>query len=58
MDPECREVISVSEAAKLLHVVPETIRKLIKSGTLEGFKIDKMFRIYKDSLPNYIGDKK
>lgn len=48
-----REVIDSNEAARLLNVTRETIRKLFNDGVIEGFRLKRRFRIYLDSLPNY-----
>jgi excisionase family DNA binding protein len=48
-----RDIINSREAAALLKVSRATISDLMKKGVLEGFKIDREFRIYVDSMPNY-----
>ena len=52
-----REVLTVKEAAKLLKVSQEAVRKLVKRGDLDGFRIDRRFRVFLDSLPNYKSNK-
>ena len=56
-----RELVTVKEAAALLRVSGQTIRRMFEEKEIEGFKISKSknsaFRIFKDSLPVYRKEK-
>ena len=54
---DIREVITVKEVSKILKMTEPAIRALLRKGKLEGFKLDSRYRIYLDTLPNYIGKK-
>ncbi len=45
--------VSVSQAAKELYVHPETVRRLLRQGTLPGSKVGTLWFILKDDLANF-----
>lgn len=49
-----KETISVSQAAEILDVNPETVRRWIKRGDVKGYRIGKRghFRIFLEDLVN------
>jgi excisionase family DNA binding protein len=50
-------VYTILEAAKLLKVSDDTIRRMIKSGELEAVKVRGQWRIRKDVLDKVMGKK-
>ncbi len=50
-------VYTILEAAKLLKVSDDTIRRLIKSGELEAVKVGNQWRIKKESLDKLLKKK-
>ncbi len=48
-------LLTKQEAADLLRVCPTTIRRMMKRGDLEGFRVGKITRITKKSLEHLIG---
>jgi len=52
------DVVTVSDACKVLGVTPQTIYKLIKAGKIKTFKLPgrtSPYRIYRKSLDDYVG---
>ena len=47
---ELKEFLTVEEVAKMLRISNPTVVKLIKTGTIPGFKCGKVWRIKRDSL--------
>lgn len=45
-----RPLLSVSEAAKLLTMSPETVRQWYHDGKLKGIRIGHSIRLYADSV--------
>lgn len=45
---------SISEAKELLNVSDDTIRRMIKSGELDGVKVGGAWRIRRESLAKYL----
>jgi excisionase family DNA binding protein len=45
---------TIEEVARILKVSSATVRKLIKSGELESFKVGHQTRITQEALDNYI----
>ena len=43
------------EAADILKVCPTTVRRMMKRGDLQGFRVGKITRITKKSLEQLIG---
>jgi excisionase family DNA binding protein len=57
-DPMTEEIVyTILEAAKLLKVSDDTIRKLIKSGELDAVKVGNQWRIKKESLDKLLKKK-
>ena len=44
------EVFTIEEVAEILKVSVDTIRRMIKSGELEAFKVHRQYRIRKEVL--------
>ncbi len=51
------DVLTVSDVAEILYVGRNTVYELLNSGSLEGFRIGKTWRIPKVNLEKYIIDK-
>jgi excisionase family DNA binding protein len=51
------ESYTIEEAAKALHVSQDTIRRMIKQGELESFRVRRRIRIRKDVLDKLMGKK-
>lgn len=52
------DVVTVTEASRVLGVTPQTIYKLIKAEKVKAFKLPgrtSPYRIYKQSLDDYVG---
>jgi excisionase family DNA binding protein len=47
-------VYTVEEVAKILKVSEATVRRLIKSGALEGFSVGNQYRVKKEALDRYM----
>ncbi len=47
-------VYTVEEVAKLLRVSEATVRRLIKTGELEGFSVGNQYRITQEALDKYM----
>jgi excisionase family DNA binding protein len=47
-------VYTVSEVAKLLRVSEATVRRLIKTGELEGFPVGNQYRVSQEALDKYM----
>jgi excisionase family DNA binding protein len=46
-----RKLLTAKEAADLLHVTDETIRRYVDAGTLEGFRLPGNYvRVFADSV--------
>jgi len=59
--PDLAEFMTVDEAAKKLKFHPETVRRLVRSGILDGKKWGREWLVLKSSVENYIkqfGDNK
>jgi len=59
--PDLAEFMTVEEAAQKLQFHPETVRRLVRDGTLGGKKWSKEWLVYKSSVEKYIkqiGDNK
>jgi excisionase family DNA binding protein len=48
------QLYTTSEAAKRLGLHPETVRKFLRNGTLQGVKIGKSHRIEESELVAYV----
>lgn len=48
-----REAVSVKRAAELLDVHPKTVRRLIKGGKLQTFRVGRLIRIRRDVLADF-----
>lgn len=51
------ESYTIEEAARLLKVHRDTIRRKIRSGELEAFRVGRVIRIRKDVLEKFMGKK-
>ena len=51
-----RAVIGTGKAAKYMGVSRETIRELLLSGQLQGFKVNRHFKVYVDSIDTFMSD--
>jgi excisionase family DNA binding protein len=51
------ESYTIAEAARLLKVSKDTIRRMIKEGELESFRVGRQIRIRKDVLDKLMGKK-
>lgn len=47
-------VITVEDAAKILHLHPFTVLKLIKSRKLKASKIGRVYRIRESAIENFL----
>lgn len=56
-DPEraLEPLLSVSEAARLLRVSEQTVRRLMRRGQLPGFRVGAQWRIDRDGLGTHPG---
>lgn len=52
-----KELYTPQEAADLLMVTLNTVRKWLRTGELEGFKIGKFWRIRRTALESFIKKK-
>ena len=52
-----QESYTIAEAAKILHVSKDTVRRRIKAGELEIFRVGRVIRIRKDVLDRLMGKK-
>lgn len=48
------DILTVSDVSEILYVGKNTVYELLNSGTLEGFRIKKTWRIPKVNLEKYI----
>ena len=48
-------LLTKKEAADILKVCPTTVRRMMKRGDLEGFRVGKITRITRKSLEHLIG---
>ena len=49
-----KPLYTILEAAKLLSVSDETVRRMIKAGQLDGVKVRGAWRIRRESLEKYL----
>jgi excisionase family DNA binding protein len=49
------EVYTIAEAAKILKVSEETIRRLIASGELQARRVGRQYRITREALDQFLG---
>jgi excisionase family DNA binding protein len=50
-ETESRQVLSTTQAGKLLSVSDETIKRYLAAGTLKGFKLPGgYYRVFRDSV--------
>lgn len=50
-----QEFLTIDEAANILDVHPKTIRRYINSGKISAQKVAGSWRIYQDSINEYLG---
>jgi excisionase family DNA binding protein len=48
------ELLSIAEVAKRFHVSKSTIQRMINDRTLQAVQIGKQWRIYQESVENYL----
>lgn len=51
------ELLTTQQAADLLKVSPETIRRMAKRGNIQGYKVGRVLRYRIDDLLKIIGGK-
>jgi excisionase family DNA binding protein len=49
-----RDAVSITDAARLLDVHYETVRRLVASGKLEAFRVGRVIRIRRSVLLRYL----
>lgn len=49
-----RQLLTLDEAAKMLRVSIDTIRRMLKRGELQGVMVSHRWRIYRDSVEKYL----
>jgi len=49
-----REAISIADTARLLDVHYDTVRRLIKHGELQAFRVGRAIRIHRAALVRYV----
>lgn len=52
------DVLTVKELAEFLKVNTETVKRALKSGKLEGFKVGNEWRIYREDVVKWLLEKK
>ena len=50
------DILAVSDVARLLGVVPATVRREIKRGSLESIRVGTCVRVTKSALLRYVGE--
>ncbi|MBZ5698674.1 MAG: helix-turn-helix domain-containing protein [Acidobacteriia bacterium] len=48
------KLLTVREAAKQLALAPKTVRKLIKTGSLRGVRVGRLWRVDQDELDLFV----
>lgn len=51
---EISQLLTIKEAARILRVHQNTVKKLIATGKLPSFKIERVIRISQDDLKQYM----
>ncbi len=51
-------ILTLEQAAEVMQLKPETIRRYLKSGKLPGRKVGKQWRIAEDDLINLVSEPK
>jgi excisionase family DNA binding protein len=49
------QVYSIEEAARLLKVHPDTIRRMIKRGEMQSRKVGRQYRIPRSEIEKFLG---
>lgn len=49
-----KKLLTVNEAAERLALSPDTIRKWLRSGQIEGVKISRIWRVYENDIEEII----
>lgn len=49
-----QELMTIQEVAKRLRVHPDTVRRMIKDGELRATRVRLQYRIYRDSVEQYL----
>ena len=49
-----KDILTLKELQKLLHIGKNTALRLVQSGEIEAFRVGKQWRIVKDSIIKYI----
>lgn len=49
-----KRLLTVNEAAERLALSPDTIRKWLRSGQIEGVKISRIWRVYENDIEEII----
>jgi excisionase family DNA binding protein len=50
------QILTVEEAAKILHLHPFTVLKLIKRGELKASKIGRVYRIRESAIEDFMNN--
>ena len=49
-----KDILTLKELQKLLHIGKNTALKLVQSGEIEAFRVGKQWRVMKESVAKYI----
>lgn len=49
-------ILNISDVAEILGVTPNTVRKLVKTHSLQAVKIGKRYKVTKNKLLLYLGE--
>ncbi|PTM59575.1 helix-turn-helix domain-containing protein [Desmospora activa] len=56
VDQETSRLITVNEAAERLSLKPDTVRKWLRTGQLEGVKLKRVWRVRDSDIEKIIQD--
>ena len=49
-----KDILTLKELQKLLHIGKNTALRLVQSGEIEAFRVGKQWRVSKESVAKYI----
>lgn len=49
-----KRLLTVNEAAERLALSPDTIRKWLRSGQIEGVKVSRIWRVYEQDIEEIV----
>ena len=49
-----KDILTLKEFQKLLHIGKNTALKLVQSGEIEAFRVGKQWRVMKESVAKYV----